>query len=358
MSSTSRSGGSGGTTGADGRGGPPADTSRGTPVAPLGPPPPFDPELAAALEAMGDAAQAGFDLESLDRRRAELAELAPSPSLEELRAGGDFEITEHVVPGPEGAPDISLVVALPTGLSGALPVIYHNHGGGMIIGDSRTGLAQLLDEWGRGLGMAVVSVQYRLAPEHPHPAPVEDCYAGLLWTAAHATELGVDAGRIVIAGGSAGGGLTAGLALLARDRSGPGLLGQLLMCPMIDDRNDTPSARQMSGRGLWDREANHAGWTALLGERRGGPDVSPYAAPARAVDLSGLPPAYIDVGSAETFRDEDVAYANRIWQAGGQAELHVWQGGFHGFEGMAPQAAVSRAARTARLDWLKRLLDR
>src|SRR5689334_12990541 len=110
----------------------------------------------------------------------------------------------------------------------------------------------------------------------------------------------------------------------------------MLIYPMLDDRNDTASAWQMAGRGIWDRTANDTGWTALLGAARGGPDVSPYAAPARASDLSGLPPAFIDVGSAETFRDEDIAYANRIWLAGGQAELHVWPGCFHGFDGMAP----------------------
>ena len=130
------------------------------------------------------------------------------------------------------------------------------------------------------------------------------------------------------------------------------------MGPMLDDRNDTVSSHQMAGRGVWDRTANDTAWTALLGDRRGGPDVSPYAAPARATDLSGLPPAYLDVGSAETFRDEVVAYASAVWQAGGAAELHVWPGGFHGFDALVPEAALSHAARTARVDWLRRLLTR
>ena len=190
----------------------------------------------------------------------------------------------------------------------------------------------------------------------PHPGPVEDCYAGLSWTLAHAAEIGTDPARVIVGGVSAGGGLAAAVALLARDRGAPALLGQLLVCPMLDDRNETPSARQMAGLGVWDRSANYVGWTALLGDARGGPDVSPYAAPARAADLSGLPPAFIDVGSAETFRDEDVAYATRIWQAGGSAELHVWPGGFHGFAGAVPRAALSRAAVAAQRDWLGRLL--
>jgi acetyl esterase/lipase len=173
---------------------------------------------------------------------------------------------------------------------------------------------------------------------------------------AHAAELGVDPARVIVGGVSAGGGLSAAVALLARDRGGPALAGQLLICPMLDDRNNTPSARQMAGLGVWDQSANNTGWTALLGDARGGPDVSPYAAPARATDLSGLPPAFVDVGSAETFRDEDVAYATRIWQAGGSAELHVWPGGFHAFFGMVPGASVSKAAIAAQRDWLRRLL--
>jgi acetyl esterase/lipase len=225
----------------------------------------------------------------------------------------------------------------------------------MILGDNRTGVVEMLD-WAQEFQMVVVSVGYRLAPETPHPGPVEDCYAGLVWTAEHADELGIDPNRIIVAGGSAGGGLTAALALMARDRGGPALLGQMLICPMLDDRNDTPSARQMAGLGVWDRISNETGWTALLGAARGEPDVSPYAAPAREKDLSGLPPAFIDVGSAETFRDEDITYASRIWQAGGVAELHVWPGGFHGFDGLAPQAALSQEARAARVRWLRRLL--
>jgi acetyl esterase/lipase len=128
------------------------------------------------------------------------------------------------------------------------------------------------------------------------------------------------------------------------------------MWPMLDDRNDTGSARQIVGVGIWDRTSNQAGWAALLGDRRGTTDVSIYAAPARATDLSGLPPAYIEAGSVEVFRDEAVAYASRIWEAGGSAELHIWAGGFHGFQTIVPTAAVSRAAVQTREAWVRRVL--
>ncbi|HEY4455490.1 MAG TPA: alpha/beta hydrolase [Pseudonocardiaceae bacterium] len=331
----------------------------------LGPPVPFDPELAAGLTVMQEKmpnlgaimAQTG-DLgvavrELRVRLSAVMTELSGGKDADHTR-DGRYTVTERAVPGPVGAPDVPLLICLPANASAPVGLLYNIHGGGMIGGDAHIGLPNYLamaDE----LGVALVSVDYRLAPEHPHPGPVEDCYAGLVWTVEHAEELGIDPDRIVVMGGSAGGGLAAATALLARDRGGPALIGQLLACPMLDDRNESYSARQMAGLGVWDQAANGFGWTALLGDAAGGPDVSPYAAPARATDLSGLPPAFIDVGSAETFRDESVAYASRIWQAGGSAELHVWPGGFHGFSGAVPQAAVSQAATAAPRNWLRRI---
>ncbi|MDA8046688.1 MAG: alpha/beta hydrolase [Actinomycetota bacterium] len=318
--------------------------------------PPFDPELATFLELVGDRIPPSVTPDDIPAFRA--GGQATRLSDADLRRDGRIEFTERSIPGPEGSPEVSVLICRRSrggGLGAGAPAVYHTHGGGMIMGDNRTGLGQILD-WVEQLGVVVVSVEYRLAPEHPYPAGVEDCYAGLCWTAAHAGDLGIDPARLVVAGTSAGGGLAAALALMARDRGGPALIGQILMCPMLDDRAVTPSSTELHGIGVWDRVSNRTGWAALLGDAAGAPGVPAYAAPARADDLSGLPPAFIDVGSVETFRDEDLDYAARLWRAGGQAELHVWPGGFHGFDAFAPDAVLSKAARAARLDWLGRLL--
>jgi acetyl esterase/lipase len=315
--------------------------------------PPFDPELGVALAAVAERIPPSLTPADIPTQRERMAEFRLSD--EDLRRDGAVEFEERNVPGPPGAPAISLLICRPAQVATSAPAVYHTHGGGMIMGDNRTGMAGLLD-WVEQLRVVVVSVEYRLAPEHPFPAAVDDCYAGLLWTAANAAELGIDPQRLLIAGASAGGGLAAAVSLMARDRGRPALVGQVLMCPMLDDRNETPSSFELEGVGVWDRTSNQTGWASLLGDERGGEDVSPYAAPAREKDLSGLPPAFIDVGSVETFRDEDVDYAVRIWRAGGQAELHVWPGAFHGFDGLAPDAVLSRAARQARTSWVARLL--
>ncbi|MFI6469659.1 alpha/beta hydrolase [Streptomyces sp. NPDC050516] len=295
-----------------------------------------------------------FTPENLAARQERDAMARPRPAAEDLRAGGHFEVEELRVPA-DGR-DVTLVSARPAGVSGPLPLLYYLHGGGMIMGNAWSVLPRLLRELALPLKLAVISVEYPLAPRTRHPGPIEACYAGFVWAAAHASGLGIDADRVIVGGKSAGGGLAAALALLTRDRSGPAPIGQLLLSPMLDDRDNTCSSHQMAGVDTWDRTSNSTAWRALLGDRYGAEDVSPYAAPARATDLSGLPPAYIEVGSAETFRDEDVAYANALWQAGGQAELHVWPGAFHGFDTFAPEAALSRDARDARARWLRRVL--
>jgi acetyl esterase/lipase len=317
-------------------------------------PVPFDPEIAAAMDALGDVVFPSMALADIPHRREVLQ--GHSLSDDDLRGRGAFAVEERTVPGPPGGPDVALLICRRTGGDVPRPLVYFVHPGGMVLGTSRSGVDVPL-VWARELDMTVVSVEYRLAPEHPHPAPSEDSYAGLEWVAALADEVGMDPERLLLAGISAGGGMAAALALMARDRGGPSLAGQMLLCPMLDDRNDSPSTWQMEGLGLWDRNANATGWAALLGEAHGGPDVSPYAAPARADDLAGLPPAFLDVASAETFRDEVVDYASRLWRAGGRAELHVWPGGCHDFDSLAPEATMSHDARAARMSWLRRVLN-
>jgi acetyl esterase/lipase len=311
---------------------------------------PFDPELAAFLTATAGMFPLGMT-------RDEIAKLRAQGEMTADMAIGDAAVTctDHEIAGYGGAKILVSVIA-PRDRALAGPGVYHIHGGGMVMANRFVG-ADVLARWAVEHGAVCVSVEYRLAPEHQAPTLVEDCYAGLVWMADNAAALGIDPERIVIFGGSAGGGLAAGTALLARDRGGPRLMGQILQCPMIDDRSDSASAHQFEGQGVWDRQCNVTAWQAVLGDCYGTDAVDPYSAPARMADLANLPPTFVDVGSAETYRDEAVDYAQRIMAASGQCELHVWPGAFHGFYTIIPDAALSRACIAARDAWLERLLN-
>lgn len=319
--------------------------------------PPFDPELATFLTALEARGPFTLTAEMLPRMRQ--LDVPEDVVDERLRSRG-YQRRTVTVPGHLGDPvDLAIIDRVErteeTRATSATAAVFSIHGGGMMFGH-HLGNLESFDDWLLDHDVVLVSVDYRLAPEYPDPYPVEDCYAGLVWVAAHADELGIDPARIVIAGQSAGGGLAVGTALLARDRQGPDLMAQILVSPMLDDRDDTVSTRQIDGVGVADRQMNRFAWDAYLGPRRATPDVSGYAAPARAADLSALPRTYIDCGSAEVFRDEDVAFASRLWAAGVDAELHVWPGAFHGFTSMMPDAAISRTATAALADWTRRLL--
>lgn len=311
--------------------------------------PPFNPDVARALSTRDDVVTT-LRSDEINGLRAR----AVAPDTAAMTLDGRFELSRHHAPGPDGN-TVEIALLRPR-TPGPAPVIYHVHGGGLVLGTAYDVLPAMAALAHR-VGAAIASVEYRLAPEHPYPAAVEDVYAGLGWVSTHAEALGLDARSIVIDGVSAGGGLAAGAALLARDRQGPALLGQMLVCPMLDDRSNSASAWQMQGVGAWDRTANETGWAAYLGPGARA-DVPIYAAPGRAEDLSGLPPTFLDVGSAETFRDEVVAYAARLWADGGDAELHVWPGGAHAFDALVPEARMSVDAREARVNWLSRLLGR
>jgi acetyl esterase/lipase len=270
-------------------------------------------------------------------------------------AGRDVARSEFRVTTADGA-ELPVSVFRPAAANAVeAPCIYWLHGGGMVMGDRFANLDIPL-EWLERFGAVVVTIDYRLAPEVSGATLVEDCFQGLLWLVAHAGELGIDPSRVIVAGASAGGGLAAGTVLMARDSGGPVIAAQVLICPMLDHRNITVSSRQYAGDpGVWTREKNLFGWQSVLGDTPA-TEVSSYVSPALAADLSGLPTTYVDAGSAEVFRDEDVAYASRIWAAGGQAELHVWAGGFHGFDAMFPDTQIAVAARSARTAWLARVL--
>ena len=336
---------------------PPAAWTSAAEGAAPGPRPALDPELAALLAELPAAPALGADTLAL------LRPYACTP-LEPLLVGRAVDRRETSATARDGH-QLPVTVLSPSRPPGAAvapqaPCVLWLHGGGMVMGD-RFSQIDIPLEWLEELGAVVVTVDYRLAPEAGGSTAVEDGYAGLRWVLEHAEELGVDPARVVVAGTSAGGGLAAGVTLMARDLGGPAIAAQVLICPMLDHRGVTVSSRQEDGPSTWTRQANDFAWASVLAPlvRDGAPGeqvVPSHVSPALAADLSGLPSTYVDVGSAELFRDEDVEYASRIWAAGGQAELHVWAGGFHGFDELFPRARLSRAARAARSHWLQRLL--
>lgn len=309
----------------------------------------IDPQSRPPLDQLLEAIPGGFNsIADIMARRAAVTQMM---SAIEVPPNPNVTSEDRTVPGPAGAPDITVRIYRPKQATATLPGIYFIHGGGMILGDinGEDPAASTICEQA---GAVVVSVEYRLAPEHPHPAQSEDCYAGLVWMAAHASELGFDPGRLAVYGASAGGGLTIAVALLARDRGGPPIRFMMPIYPMIDDRNETPSSHEITDIGIWDRDGNIEAWQWYLGD--GKPDQ--YAAPALAEDLTGLPPAYIDVGTIDLFRDEDITFAMRLMAAGIPTELHVNPGAYHGSENFAADAPLSQRIWAGRIDALRRAL--
>jgi acetyl esterase/lipase len=298
----------------------------------------LEPELRARV----DQFPAHQLTEELVRRsRDALARQPPAPSTTVERA-------DHLV---RDEPRLVARVNRPLGATGPLPCLYWMHGGGYI-GASVDLDDALFEVLAPKLGIVSVSIDYRTAPETPYPGPLEDCYAGLRWVFERAGELGIDPERLGIGGVSAGGGLAAALALLARDRGELTPAFQLLDCPMLDDRQITASSQQ-DDLPIWTRESNAFGWRSYLGELYGRDDVPYTAAPARAHDLSGLPPAFVAVGAVDGFVDEDVEYARRLNGAGVPTELHVYPGLSHGYR-MAPECAAVQRVFRDRDDWLAR----
>lgn len=270
-----------------------------------------------------------------------------------------------------GAPPIAPEIKVIEGDGGPLEVYWydpapgtsgraallHIHGGGMVIGSARS-MQQAPSGMAAALGIPVASVEYRLAPDHPFPAPQNDCYAALKWLATHADELGVDASRIGITGESAGGGLAAATALMARDLGGPALAAQFLTYPMLDHRTgspDCPYGNPMTGEFVWTRLHNRFGWECLQGDYAADDDRKGWFSPALAEDLSGLPPTWIGTGSLDLFLDEDLDYALRLVKAGVPVELHSYPGAIHAFNAIA-EATTAKAFTRDLLGAMARML--
>lgn len=314
----------------------------------------MDPELAVLLQPLM-AAAAAVDAPALGdvvTRRERAIPLFQALADMRGQAAG-VEMARHTLTVADGTA-LDLGWYFPTADPSGAAVLYL-HGGGMIYSLAETAPTYdaVLRAYVAATDTPMLMVDYRVAPEHPDPTPVEDCYAALCWLAENTTALGVDPARLAVAGDSAGGGLAAGVSLLARDRGGPALAAQLLIYPMLDDRTTTPDPQLAPESLTWNYNDNITGWDALLGDRAGSDDVSIYAAPARAQDLAGLPPTYLDVGDLDIFRAEDIDYAARLSAAGVPVELHVHPGCPHAFEGLAPTAEVSARVISDRIRRLR-----
>ena len=302
--------------------------------------PPFiDPVVASDLEAVPISFQ--LDAGSLPATRDFRSQMLTAVQLSD-----EVDRLDHVVGGD---PEVKLRVYRRKGNDSVLPCVYAIHGGGYVMGSYEMEDLRF-DSWCTSLGLVGVSVEYRLSPETPYPGPLEDCYSGLRWVFEHAEQLGIDPVRTGICGTSAGGGLAAGLALLARDRGEVQPAFQMLIYPMLDDRQVTPSSRWDVP--VWSPANNEFGWRSYLGDLYGTDRIPPFAAPARAEDLSRLPPASVWVGTADGFCDEDIIYAQRLNQAGVPTELHVYPGAPHGFDAFSPNAPVARRCRRDMKEWL------
>jgi acetyl esterase/lipase len=303
----------------------------------------LDPDIAAALAALPfdiGAALGSMNDDTIAVMREGFNAVAPVELSD--------DVTREWVAVPD-TPGVMVRVHRPVSAGSARPCLVWMHGGGLVLGTAGSDDARF-DRWCRMYDIVGVSVEYRLAPETKYPGPLEDCYASLKWVFDNAASLGVDPTRIGIGGASAGGGLCAGLGLLARDRGEVPVAFQLLIYPMIDDRQITVSSTWQDP--IWPPSANHFGWTAYLGAAKGGADVPIYAAAARATDLTGLPPSYLCVGALDGFSDEDIDYAVRLRHAGVPTELHVYEGAPHGFDSLLAGTGVARRCVADMEEWL------
>lgn len=311
----------------------------------------YDPELKSLLEFLPDT---GLGIAEPVKARAGFLDLIAMLNADIDRSG--VVIANRQIPGPVDAPDVPVRIYSPEGLDRTVPGVLHIHGGGFVIGDLDSELGSCVALC-RTLGVVVVSVDYRLAPETPYPGPLEDCYAALHWVSNNSAQLNIDPQRLAVFGQSAGGGLSAATALLARDRGGPPICFQYLGIPELDDRLQTASMQRFVDTPMWNRPNAELSWDFYLGDQyqRGAAHVPYHAAPARTEDLAGLPPAYISTMEFDPLRDEGVAYALRLMQAGVPTELHSFPGTFHG-SSLFSTAQISRRESAEMFAVLRRAL--
>ena len=308
----------------------------------------IDPETRSVYDAAAPFFEAFESIgEDMSAIRAGMA--AMSAQTKEQLPPFDGTEEERMIPGLSGSPDVPVRIYKQNGAQYPEAVMVWVHGGGYVVGSADDMSVRRYTPT-----MTVVSVEYRMAPEHRSPAAAEDTCAAINWVAANAEELGIDPTRIILGGPSGGGGLAAGAALMNRDRGGPGLLYQLLIYPMIDDTHDTPSGHMDLPTFTWTREASMRAW-AIYAEKDG---ASPYAAAARAEDLSGLPPTYLMTGDLDLFRDETITYASRLMAAGVPVDLAVFPGALHGFDSFASESTVAKRANAHQIEALKHVLAR
>ncbi|WP_370875533.1 alpha/beta hydrolase [Methylobacterium amylolyticum] len=309
-----------------------------------------DPEL---LSWVANGPAVTYDPELVAVVRAAMTEQVASSDPD--ADGLPVSVSEHKIQIASGEPQISILVATPKRQSPVRFGILYVHGGGFIVGSAGLALP-FIRQVVAALDCVVAAVDYRLAPEVSFPVPLEDCYAALVWFAREATALGVDPTRIAVMGESSGAGLAAALALVSRDRRGPAIKFQSLLCPMLDDRTVTePDPNPTTGQFIWNRDSNRFAWKCYLGREPGSQGVSHYAAPARAINLSELPSTHIQVGTLDLFFDENLEFVRRLARAAVPVAFEVYPGAYHGFELMYP-SEVTKDVQARRLSRLARAL--
>ena len=300
----------------------------------------IDPQLAEALAALPKSAAGVFDLNDIARTRAAVREMADAAN---AAATDNGLVSIETIEARHGVgPAVSIRLLRPTSGATPMPAFLWFHGGGQVLGYAAQDDAALKRICTQ-VGCIVAAIDYRLAPEARSPAAAEDGYTAFRWLLEQATKLGIDEQRIAIAGASGGGGIAAGATLMIRDRGAPEPLFLALHYPMLDDRNETISSHEINDIGIWDRSTNILAWKAILGDLPSGASVSQYSVPARAEDLAGFPPTLIIVGELDLFRDEDLAFSNRLIRSGIPVELHLFPGAYHAWDLFAPDSRLAAA---------------